>query len=157
MTAADDLDRPGRAQAGARGVTGAVTSDSSTSWVRRPSGWRSWGTEAAELLRSARLERAIGVIYRPHTERQSHYFRARLADQFDVVIHIDETRALEPIERTARWEEGELPETLPARRVRRASAARGRIPGHCTVRTRPSAPSPMRRGFFRSHDAEKLV
>ena len=69
--------------------------------------------QAAELLRSARLERAIGVIYRPHTERQSHYFRARLADQFDAVIHIDETRALEPIERTARWEEGELPETYP--------------------------------------------
>ena len=68
---------------------------------------------AAEALRSARLERAIGVIYRPDTERQSHYFRARLADQFDAVIHIDETRAVEPLERTARWEEGEVPETYP--------------------------------------------
>ena len=66
-----------------------------------------------ELLRSPRLERAIGVIYRPRTERQSHYFRARLADQYDAVIHIDETRAVEPLERTARWEEGELPETFP--------------------------------------------
>lgn len=66
-----------------------------------------------ELLRSPRLERAIGVIYRPRTERQSHYFRARLADQYDVVIHIDETRAVEPLERTARWQEGELPETFP--------------------------------------------
>jgi erythromycin esterase-like protein len=77
--------------------------------------WLAFGTspQAAELLRSARLERAIGVIYRPRTERQSHYFRARLADQFDAVIHIDETRALEPIERTARWTEGELPETYP--------------------------------------------
>ena len=67
----------------------------------------------AEVLSSARLERAIGVIYRPQTERQSHYFRARLADQFDAVIHIDETRALEPLERTAHWEQGEPPETYP--------------------------------------------
>jgi erythromycin esterase-like protein/predicted phosphoribosyltransferase len=68
---------------------------------------------SADVLRSGRLERAIGVIYRPETERQSHYFRARVADQFDAVIHIDETRALEPLERTARWEEGEVPETYP--------------------------------------------
>jgi erythromycin esterase-like protein len=68
---------------------------------------------SADALRSARLERAIGVIYRPETERQSHYFRARLADQFDAVIHIDETRAVEPLERTARWQEGEAPETYP--------------------------------------------
>lgn len=71
------------------------------------------GLVAAEALRAARLERAIGVIYRPHTERQSHYFRSRVADQFDAVIHIDETRALEPLERTARWDAGELPETYP--------------------------------------------
>jgi erythromycin esterase-like protein len=44
------------------------------------------------------LERAIGVIYRPETERQSHYFLARLADQFDAVIHIDTTTALQPLE-----------------------------------------------------------
>jgi erythromycin esterase-like protein/predicted phosphoribosyltransferase len=69
--------------------------------------------EAAEALRAARLERAIGVIYRPQTERQSHYFRARVADQFDAVIHIDGTRALEPLERTARWDEGEVPQTYP--------------------------------------------
>ncbi|MGH4009112.1 MAG: erythromycin esterase family protein [Pseudonocardiaceae bacterium] len=68
---------------------------------------------AADALRVARLERAIGVIYRPETERHSHYFRARVADQFDALIHIDETRALEPLERTARWEAGELPETYP--------------------------------------------
>jgi erythromycin esterase-like protein len=68
---------------------------------------------AAEVLRTARLERAIGVVYRPETERQSHYFRSRVADQFDALIHIDETRALQPIERTARWERGEAPETYP--------------------------------------------
>ena len=59
------------------------------------------------------MERAIGVIYRPETERVSHYFQARLADQFDAVIHFDETRAVEPLERTAEWETGEAPETFP--------------------------------------------
>ena len=60
-----------------------------------------------------RLERAIGVIYRPETERLSHYFDARIADQFDAVIHLDHTRALEPLERNARWDRGEPPETFP--------------------------------------------
>ena len=69
--------------------------------------------QAAQALRSARAERAIGVIYRPATERQSHYFRSRVADQFDAVIHIEETRAVEPLERTAGWERGEVPETYP--------------------------------------------
>jgi erythromycin esterase-like protein len=69
--------------------------------------------ETVEALGEPRLERAIGVIYRPETERQSHYFLADLANQFDAVIHIDETRAVEPLERTAGWDEGELPETYP--------------------------------------------
>ena len=55
--------------------------------------------DLAEILRESRLERAIGVIYRPETERQSHYFHARLADQFDAVLHFAETRAVEPLER----------------------------------------------------------
>jgi erythromycin esterase-like protein len=59
------------------------------------------------------LERAIGVIYRPETERQSHYFRARITEQFDAVIHIDKSRAVEPLERTAEWTAGEVPETYP--------------------------------------------
>src|SRR5205807_3721616 len=68
---------------------------------------------ASVALRDPRLERAIGVIYLPRTERQSHYFDARLSDQFDAVIHFDETRALEPLERYALWESGEAPETFP--------------------------------------------
>ena len=59
------------------------------------------------------LERAIGVVYRPETERQSHYFQSQLPDQFDAVIHIDRTRAVEPLERTASWDKGEVPETYP--------------------------------------------
>jgi erythromycin esterase-like protein/predicted phosphoribosyltransferase len=64
-------------------------------------------------VQGRRLERAIGVIYQPQTERVSHYFNARLADQFDAVIHLDETTAVEPLERTSEWDEGELPETFP--------------------------------------------
>jgi erythromycin esterase-like protein/predicted phosphoribosyltransferase len=66
-----------------------------------------------QQLSVPRLERAIGVIYRPETERQSHYFRARLAEQFDAVLHFDETHAVKPLEWTAEWEAGELPETFP--------------------------------------------
>jgi erythromycin esterase-like protein len=69
--------------------------------------------EIVERLRAPRLERAIGVIYRPETERGSHYFHAHLAGQFDAVIHIDQTRAVEPLERLAGWERGEVPETFP--------------------------------------------
>jgi erythromycin esterase-like protein len=69
--------------------------------------------KAQEPLGTVLLERAIGVIYRPQTERPSHYFQARVAQQFDAVIHIDDTRAVEPLERTAGWEEGEPPETYP--------------------------------------------
>jgi erythromycin esterase-like protein len=72
------------------------------------------GSTASDALREERLERAIGVIYRPQSERWSHYFEARLADQFDAVIHIDQTRALEPLERTGPWETGEAPETFPS-------------------------------------------
>ncbi len=64
-------------------------------------------------LSGPRLERAIGVIYRPETERASHYFLARLPAQFDAVLHFDETRAVEPLERIAGWEKGEAPETYP--------------------------------------------
>ena len=70
--------------------------------------------ELRAMLATSRLERAIGVIYRPETERSSHYFRASLADQFDFVLHIDQTRAAEPLERTALWEAGELAETYPS-------------------------------------------
>jgi len=66
-----------------------------------------------ESLRGPRLERAIGVIYRPDSERRSHYFHARLGKQFDVILHFDETQAVEPLEPTAEWHAGEMPETYP--------------------------------------------
>jgi erythromycin esterase-like protein len=71
------------------------------------------GASRIRVLQERRIERAIGVIYRPQTERLSHYFHARLPEQFDAFIHIDETRAVDPLERASIWEEGELPETYP--------------------------------------------
>jgi erythromycin esterase-like protein len=68
---------------------------------------------AATALAEPRLERAIGVVYRPDTERTSHYFHARLPRQFDAVLHYDVTRAVEPLERTGTWDRGEPPETFP--------------------------------------------
>jgi erythromycin esterase-like protein len=91
--------------------------------VRRalPGSWEEWlhghGRPRflldTSVLDGERLERAIGVIYRPETERVSHYFHADIARQFDLVLHIDDTTALEPLETTSEWVEGELPETYP--------------------------------------------
>ncbi len=73
-------------------------------------------SKAANALHGPRLERAIGVIYLPKSERISHYFQARLPEQFDAVLHFDETLAIEPLDRTTQWEVGEteIPETYPS-------------------------------------------
>jgi erythromycin esterase-like protein len=71
------------------------------------------GSDVADVLASPRLERAIGVIYRPETERQSHYFHARVAEQFDAIVHLDVTSALIPLEAVQPPPEGEPPETYP--------------------------------------------
>jgi protein-L-isoaspartate(D-aspartate) O-methyltransferase len=68
------------------------------------------GLCGADGLGKERLERAIGVIYRPETERASHYFRANLPQQFDEYIWFDDTRAVTPLE-TA--EIKGLPDTYP--------------------------------------------
>ena len=70
--------------------------------------------ESGRALRDPRLQRAIGVIYRPGSERQSHWFGASIARQYDALVHIDQTRAVEPLERTGAWELGEPPETYPS-------------------------------------------
>jgi erythromycin esterase-like protein len=83
--------------------------------VERPSFWLDLhDTAVSGVLDEPRLERAIGVIYRPETERISHYFQARAARQFDVLIHVDETTALEPLEVTSGWRQPEaVPDTYP--------------------------------------------
>jgi protein-L-isoaspartate(D-aspartate) O-methyltransferase len=63
-----------------------------------------------EVLERPRLERAIGVIYRPETELASHYFHAVLPRQFDEYIWLDETRAVTPI--ATKNLEG-MPDTYP--------------------------------------------
>ena len=72
------------------------------------------GAGGAPLFQEERLERAIGVIYRPESERVSHYFHAAMRDQFDAVYHFDETRAVEPLEKPERWHDVEPPETYPS-------------------------------------------
>lgn len=70
--------------------------------------------DLANALQEQRLERAIGVIYRPETERLSHYFYASLPQQFDAVIHIDDSRAVQPLDRVPHSETNEPPETFPS-------------------------------------------
>ena len=70
---------------------------------------------AAQVLDEERLERAIGVIYRPATERWSHYFRCRPGRQFDALLHVERTRALHPLDPVEGFLEGHAgtPETFP--------------------------------------------
>lgn len=68
---------------------------------------------ARQALLEHRLERAIGVLYLPRTERQSHYFHAQLPRQFDAILHFDQTDAVQPLETTSLWKNGEAPETFP--------------------------------------------
>ena len=114
VTAASDWDAPAerkRVRPALAGSWEALLHDTGIPGFLLPLGE---GGPVAQALGPARLERAIGVIYRPETERWSHYFHARLAEQFDAVIHYDRTRALHPLERTPRWESGEPPETFPS-------------------------------------------
>jgi erythromycin esterase-like protein len=113
VTAASDWDGPAERQRVRPALLGSYEKTfHATKLPRFLLTWRD-GDAAKRRLLEARLERAIGVIYRPDTERVSHYFNARLLAQFDAVLHFDETRAVEPLERTAGWEAGEVPETFP--------------------------------------------
>jgi protein-L-isoaspartate(D-aspartate) O-methyltransferase len=69
-------------------------------------------SELRDELLPPRLERAIGVVYRPDTERASHYFEASLPRQFDEYVWFDETEAVTPLE-VARDASADLPETYP--------------------------------------------
>lgn len=70
-------------------------------------------SRAVDLLMEPRLQRAIGVIYRPMTERQSHYFHTCLPEQFDFMIHIDGTAGVQPLATIPQWHRGEMDETYP--------------------------------------------
>jgi erythromycin esterase-like protein len=72
--------------------------------------------QVADDLYAPRLERAIGVIYLPESERLSHYFYATLPRQLDAIVHIDRTQAVIPLDRPSGWlmSEGDAPETFPS-------------------------------------------
>mgnify|MGYP000013966536 CR=1 FL=1 len=67
------------------------------------------------LVALQRLQRASGVIYRPDTKRRSYYFYTRFTQQFNAVMHIDETRAMQPLDVGQVWSDGEAAETIPSR------------------------------------------
>ena len=71
-------------------------------------------SQAQELLRGPKLERAIGVLYLPESERFSHYFHADMSRQFDAIIHIDRTHALQPLDLPPSWQSEEIPDTYPS-------------------------------------------
>ena len=73
--------------------------------------WRRTDRRAlVDALRESRLERAIGVIYRPQSEFLSHYFEAVLAEQFDAYVWLEETSAVTPL--PAKRPKG-VPDTYP--------------------------------------------
>jgi erythromycin esterase-like protein len=113
VTAASDWDEPARRRHVRPAVPGSYERLFHETGLPRLMLALRFDADLAAALSPPRLERAIGVVYRPDTERQSHYFHARLAAQFDFVLHFDETRAVEPLERSALWEEGEPAETYP--------------------------------------------
>ena len=66
-----------------------------------------------QLLAEPRLQRTVGIVYRPDMEIDHQYFKVRLNAQFDAILHFDKTRAVEPIEHTTGWDRAEMPETFP--------------------------------------------
>lgn len=99
VAAAEDWDEPMRVM--------RLLPSRADSWERLflrtelPASLTDWRHEGRETLRAAlaqtRLERAVGVVYRPQTERPSHYFEAVLAEQFDAWLWFAETRAVTPL------------------------------------------------------------
>ncbi len=114
VTAASDWDQPARRKRVRPGLAGSwedLLHQTATSRFLLP---LRDNPALQRLATPQRLQRAIGVIYRPETERQSHYFMTRLAQQFDALIHIDETSALEPLDHGPVWHSVEPPETYPS-------------------------------------------
>ncbi|MFC0676363.1 erythromycin esterase family protein [Lysobacter korlensis] len=113
VTAADDWGDPARLKRVRPGLDGSY--EALFHEIGRPAFQLRLDDPSLEELQTPRLQRAIGVIYRPQTERLSHYFHTALPSQFDWMIHVDTTRALEPLEPGHQWTPGnEPPETFPS-------------------------------------------
>jgi erythromycin esterase-like protein len=113
VTAADDWDAPAKQQTVRPALPGSYERLFHDAEIGDFALLLSSSRETAVRVLQASLERAIGVIYRPETERQSHYFHADLPAQFDAVVHFDTTSAVEPMEWRAASAPDELPETYP--------------------------------------------
>jgi erythromycin esterase-like protein len=114
VTAATDWDEPGERKRVRPALPGSYELGFHETEIPRFFADLRNGARKSRLLSEPRLERAIGVIYRPETERVSHYFRADMPRQFDAVYHLDATRAVEPLEKPERWHDIEPPETYPS-------------------------------------------
>ncbi|SMB91709.1 erythromycin esterase family protein [Deinococcus hopiensis] len=112
VTASDDWDSPAKTKRVRPGMPGSVEDllhgVGGDFWLdlREPG--------VAEALREEQLQRFIGVIYRPETERWSHYVHTHFSDMYDAALHFDETGALVPLDAApGKGEPGELPNTYP--------------------------------------------
>jgi erythromycin esterase-like protein len=120
VTAAHDWDEPGLRRAVRPSLPESVErvmhDVSVDSGADRFLLWLRDGGEAASVLAAPRLQRAIGVIYRPESERVSHYYDAEVSREFDALIHVDETTALRGLEPGEEWHRAvdEPPETYPS-------------------------------------------
>jgi erythromycin esterase-like protein len=114
VTAASEWDAPGERKRVRPGLPGGI--EEILHRTGRPHFFLSFDDTRLSGFDTPLLERAIGVIYLPQTERRSHYFHAQVADQFDVVIHVDRTEALQPLEPSTEWTTPSLepPETYPS-------------------------------------------
>lgn len=110
VTAADDWGDPARRLQVRPAIKGSI--EDLLHGVGIPDFWLDL-RGSKETLQEERLQRFIGVIYRPQTERWSHYYHTRPAEQYDALIHFDTTHALVPLDATSGWEAGELPDTYP--------------------------------------------
>jgi erythromycin esterase-like protein len=111
VTAASDWDAPAERKVVRPGLSGSI--ESLLHDVGEPQFMMDLHDERLGGFATPLLERAIGVIYRPKTERQSHYFHARITEQFDALIHVDRSTALVPLEPSPHWYHEEVPETYP--------------------------------------------
>ncbi|WP_027481019.1 erythromycin esterase family protein [Deinococcus pimensis] len=113
VTAADDWGDPARRRRVRPGLRGSH--EELLHGVGLPAFWLDLRHEdTPEVLREERLQRFIGVIYAPRTERWSHYSHARLTEQYDAVLYFDGTNAVVPLDPTSGWTEGEPLDTSPS-------------------------------------------
>jgi erythromycin esterase-like protein len=97
VAAADDWDEPVRIKRVRPSLPGSVERACHDTGLPRFHLPIAGAEEVRGALRRDLLERAIGVVYRPETERWSHYFDAAVGDQFDDYLWFDETRAVTPL------------------------------------------------------------